>query len=65
MNEAESDLFKKQVKKWAEAKGLKEAQMKLIRNGVSFSIAYQLSTGRYTSVLKVPRVIEAIQKAMK
>ncbi len=65
MNQSESDQLKKQVKKWADAKGAKEAQLRLIRNGLSFSIAYQLSIGKYVSDLKVQRVIDAIQKTIK
>lgn len=52
MSQSESDSIKSKVRKWAEKDGLRHVQYKLIREGVSFSLAYQLTSGRYKSELK-------------
>lgn len=64
MSQSESDVLKRKVKKWAEEDGLKPVQFKLVRNGLSFSLAYQLSVGRYKPEIKVRRIIDGIHKAM-
>lgn len=58
-----SDDLKRKVVKWAESIGRKKAEGRLISEGLSFSLAYQLTKGEYFSDPK-ERVIELIEKAM-
>lgn len=60
----DSDKLKQQAKRWAEKQGLREAQNALIIEGLSYSLAYQITTGKYPSEIK-QRVSEALQRAMK
>lgn len=55
--------FKRQVKKWASEIGIKKAELKMIRVGLSFSIAQQLARGSYVSEPQA-RVTDLVKKAM-
>jgi hypothetical protein len=59
----DTDKLKKDVKRWADEIGMRNAQFKICRQGLSWSLAYQLTTGKYVSEPK-EKVIEALQKAM-
>lgn len=58
-----NDELKRKAQKWAEKKGIHEAQRVLINEGLSFSLAYQITMGTYVSDPK-ERVIAALKKAM-
>ena len=57
--------IEKQVEQWAKANGKRWAQYRLAEQGISFSLAQQLTYGTYRSRLTQERVITAIKKAME